>query len=65
MKAYSSCSGGVMFVEDEIERSTNKTVKTSKAKSYKDIIGKDADAKPLRDKIFGIFVRKKDASKAA
>lgn len=62
MKAYSCCSGGVMFVPDEIERCTNKE---SKPRSYKDIVGEDAEEKPIRKKLFGLFFKKKEASKAA
>ena len=54
MKACTSCSGGVMFVPDTIERVTNK----QKSKSYSDIVDADEDAKPSRKKIFGVF--KKD-----
>lgn len=60
MKAYSCSSGGVMFVEDEIERATNK----SQSKSYKDIVGSD-DKKPLREKIFGVFKIEKRQSEVA
>jgi len=63
MKAYSCCSGGVMFVEDGIERGTNK--EKSKAKSYKDIVGDDAQKKPMREKIFGVFFKNDKASKVA
>jgi len=60
MKAYSCSSGGVIFVEDEIERATNK----AQSKSYKDIVGAE-DKKPLREKIFGIFKLDKKQSKVA
>lgn len=60
MKAYSCSSGGVMFVEDEIERATNK----QQSKSYKDIVGVD-EKKPFRDKIFGVFKSDKKKAKAA
>jgi len=62
MKAYSCSSGGVMFVPDEIERGTNKE---HKAKSYKDIAGDDAQKKPLRERILGVFVKDKRQSKVA
>ena len=51
MKACSSASGGVMFVEDSIERCTNK----QRAKSYKDIVGEEGSKTPIRDKILGVF----------
>jgi len=60
MKAYSCSSGGVMFVEDEIERATNK----AKSKSYKDIAGAD-EKKSIRDKIFGVFKIEKKHPKVA
>lgn len=60
MKAYSCSSGGVIFVEDDIERATNK----ASSKSYKDIVGSD-DKKPLREKIFGVFKIEKKQSKVA
>ena len=60
MKAYSCSSGGVMFVDEQIERATNK----QQSKSYKDIVGAD-EKKPLRDKIFGVFKIEKKQPKAA
>jgi len=63
MKAYSCSSGGVMFVDDEIVRETNKQ---SKTRSYKDIVGDDAgERKPLREKIFGVFVKNNKKTRAA
>ena len=53
MKACASCSGGVMFVPDAIERVTNK----QQSKSYNEIVGEDAQQKPVREKIFGVFKR--------
>ena len=53
MKACASCSGGVMFVPETVERSTNKS--RNMPRSYKDIAGEDSDKAPLREKIFGIF----------
>ena len=63
MKAYSCCSGGVMFVPEEIERGTNKGAKTPSSVSYKEIAG--AEKKPLREKIFGVFIRDNKKTKVA
>lgn len=60
MKAYSSCSGGVMFVPDDVERATNKQ---QKPKSYKEIAGETE--KPFRDKILGVFKINKTKANAA
>ena len=57
MRACSGCSGGVMFIEDAIERSTNK----QRAVSYKEIAGEDAAKKPIREKIFGVFFQKQNS----
>jgi len=62
MKACASCSGGVMFVPDAIERVTNKQ---SKAQSYKDIVAGEVADKPMREKIFGVFIKRKSNAKAA
>ena len=61
MVAYSCSSGGVMFVDEKIERKTNK----QKSVSYKDIAGEDAQKKPLRDKIFGVIFKRDQNAKVA
>ncbi len=62
MKAYSSSSGGVIFVPDTIERATNK----QKSLKYADISGTtQKQEQPLRQKILGIFKRKEKISKVA
>lgn len=67
MKGYSCSSGGVMFVEETIIRETNKqSLQKNEARSYKDIVGDDqADKKPMREKIFGVFVKTKNKLQAA
>jgi len=51
-----------MFVPDAIERVTNKQ---SKAQSYKDIVAGEVADKPMREKIFGVFIKRKSNAKAA
>jgi len=62
MKAYACVSGGVIFVPDEIERTTNK----KQPVSYNEFIEEDATAK-LKEKktrfgIFGKFIKPKQDS---
>ena len=61
MKAIASCSGGVMFVPETIERRTNK----QKSQSYKDIAGEDKKPSSLRDKIFGVVFKNNKQSNVA
>ena len=61
MKACASCSGGVMFIPETVERKTNK----QKSVSYKDIACTSDEKPSLRKRILGALVKKSKAVQAA
>ncbi|MGB0720215.1 MAG: hypothetical protein ACPGRX_07060 [Bdellovibrionales bacterium] len=72
MSSYSCCSGGVMYVAEEIERQTNAQLQSelqsqpqygAQPQSYWDLIAEEATPAPKR-KLFGWFGRKEKAKKA-